>query len=35
MWRETKILLIHDQAEQRKEFANILTFLDENHLACE
>lgn len=35
MWRETKILLIHDLAEQRKEFANILTFLDESHLACE
>ncbi|QEY59167.1 sigma-54-dependent Fis family transcriptional regulator [Pseudomonas sp. C27(2019)] len=34
MWRETKILLVHDQEEQRKEFANILTFLDENHLAC-
>ncbi|WP_205343107.1 sigma-54 dependent transcriptional regulator [Denitrificimonas caeni] len=35
MWRETKILLIHDQLEQRKEFANILTFLDENYLACD
>jgi sigma-54 specific flagellar transcriptional regulator A len=35
MWRETKILLIHDQAEQRKEFANILTFLDESYLTCE
>lgn len=34
MWRETKILLIHDHVEQRKEFANILTFLDESHLSC-
>ncbi len=34
MWRETKILLIHDQVEQRKEFTNILTFLDESYLAC-
>ncbi len=32
MWRETKILLIHDQPEQRKEFASILTFLDESFL---
>lgn len=34
MWRETKILLIHDQVEQRNEFSNILSFLDENYLAC-
>jgi len=34
MWRETKILLVHDQGERRKEFANILTFLDEDYLAC-
>lgn len=34
MWRETKILLIHDEAEQRNEFANILAFLEENYLAC-
>jgi sigma-54 specific flagellar transcriptional regulator A len=33
MWRETKILLIHDHVEQRKEFTNILTFLDESFLA--
>jgi sigma-54 specific flagellar transcriptional regulator A len=33
MWRETKILLIHDHMEQRKEFTHILTFLDENFLA--
>lgn len=35
MWREKEILLVHDEAEQRNEFANILTFLDENHVACE
>ncbi len=34
MWRETKILLVHDHVEQCKEFANILTFLDENYIAC-
>lgn len=34
MLRETKILLIHDQAPQRQEFANILTFLNEEYLLC-
>lgn len=34
MWRETKILLVHDHVEQCKEFASILTFLDENYIAC-
>ncbi len=34
MLRETKILLIHDQAPQRQEFASILTFLNEEYLVC-
>lgn len=35
MSRETKILLIHNQVEQSKEFASILTFLNEGYLACQ
>ena len=35
MSRETKILLIHNDMEQNKEFASILTFLNEDYLACQ
>lgn len=35
MPQEMKILLIHDREQQRTEFANILTFLNEAHLVCE
>ncbi|HKM37538.1 MAG TPA: sigma-54 dependent transcriptional regulator [Thiopseudomonas sp.] len=35
MSRETKILLIHNHLEQSKEFASILTFLNEGYLACQ
>ncbi len=34
MWRETKILLIDDNAARRHELAIILSFLGEEHLAC-
>ncbi|WP_288472235.1 sigma-54 dependent transcriptional regulator [uncultured Pseudomonas sp.] len=34
MWRETKILLIDDEAERRKAVSVILDFLGEAHLAC-
>ena len=33
-WRETKILLIDDNAARRHELAIILSFLGEEHLAC-
>lgn len=34
MWRETKILLIDDNAQRRHETAIILGFLGEDYLAC-
>ncbi|MGH8355415.1 MAG: sigma-54 dependent transcriptional regulator [Pseudomonas sp.] len=34
MWRETKILLIDDNSERRRDLAVILNFLGEEHLAC-
>ncbi|PTU73274.1 sigma-54 dependent transcriptional regulator [Pseudomonas mangrovi] len=34
MWRETKILLIDDDSERRREMAVILNFLGEEHLCC-
>ncbi|MBA1272838.1 sigma-54 dependent transcriptional regulator [Stutzerimonas azotifigens] len=34
MWRETKILLIDDDSERRRDLAVILNFLGEDHLAC-
>ncbi len=34
MWRETKILLIDDDSERRRDLAVILNFLSEDHLAC-
>ena len=34
MWRETKILLIDDNAARRHETAIVLNFLGEEHLAC-
>jgi sigma-54 specific flagellar transcriptional regulator A len=34
MWRETRILLIDDNAERRRQLAVILDFLGENYLAC-
>src|SRR5690606_5024017 len=34
MWRETRILLIDDNAERRRDLAVILAFLGENHLVC-
>ncbi len=34
MWRETKILLIDDNAVRRHELAIILNFLGEEHLTC-
>ena len=34
MWRETKILLIDDNAERRRDLAVILGFLGEDHIAC-
>ena len=34
MWRETKILLIDDNAERRRDLAVILAFLGEEHVAC-
>ena len=35
MWRETKILLIDDNSERRRDLAVILNFLGEDHLACD
>ncbi|WP_375666382.1 sigma-54 dependent transcriptional regulator [Stutzerimonas kunmingensis] len=34
MWRETKILLIDDDHDRRRDLAVILNFLSEDHLAC-
>ncbi len=34
MWRETKILLIDDEAERRQAVSIILDFLGEAHIAC-
>lgn len=34
MWRETKILLIDDNSERRRDLSVILNFLGEEHLAC-
>ena len=34
MWRETKILLIDDDKDRRRDLAVILNFLGEDHLAC-
>ncbi|MEC7472207.1 MAG: sigma-54 dependent transcriptional regulator, partial [Pseudomonadota bacterium] len=34
MWRETKILLIDDDRDRRRDLAVILNFLSEDHLAC-
>jgi sigma-54 specific flagellar transcriptional regulator A len=34
MWRETKILLIDDNTERRRDLAVILSFLGEEHLVC-
>ncbi|MBC9250422.1 sigma-54-dependent Fis family transcriptional regulator [Pseudomonas alcaligenes] len=34
MWRETKILLIDDNSERRRDLAVILSFLGEDHLSC-
>ncbi|MGS0940450.1 sigma-54 dependent transcriptional regulator [Pseudomonas luteola] len=34
MWRETKILLIEDDAKRRHDLAVILAFLGEEHVAC-
>src|SRR5690606_19844202 len=34
MWRETKILLIDDDKDRRRDLAVILNFLGEGHLAC-
>ncbi|MCQ4303002.1 sigma-54-dependent Fis family transcriptional regulator [Stutzerimonas frequens] len=34
MWRETKILLIDDDQDRRRDLAVILNFLSEDHLAC-
>ncbi|WP_017939553.1 sigma-54 dependent transcriptional regulator [Zestomonas thermotolerans] len=35
MWRETKILLIDDNSERRRDLAVILNFLGEEHVACD
>ncbi|MBM7059564.1 sigma-54-dependent Fis family transcriptional regulator [Pseudomonas sp. UL073] len=35
MWRETKILLIDDNSERRRDLAVILNFLGEEHIACD
>lgn len=35
MWRETKILLIDDNSERRRDLAVILNFLGEDHLASD
>ncbi|MGY4532428.1 sigma-54 specific flagellar transcriptional regulator A [Pseudomonas sp. TE3786] len=34
MWRETKILLVDDNSERRRDLAVILNFLGEEHLVC-
>ncbi|TBU93893.1 sigma-54 dependent transcriptional regulator [Phytopseudomonas dryadis] len=34
MWRETKLLLIDDNTERRRDLAVILNFLGEDHIAC-
>ncbi len=34
MWRETKLLLIDDDSERRRELTIILNFLGEEHVAC-
>ncbi len=34
MWRETKILLIDDDQDRRRDLAVILDFLSEDHVAC-
>ena len=34
MWRETKILLIDDNTERRRDLAVILSFLGEDHIVC-
>lgn len=34
MWRETKLLLIDDNLERRRDLSVILNFLGEDHLAC-
>ncbi|MDH4581040.1 sigma-54-dependent Fis family transcriptional regulator [Pseudomonas sp. BN415] len=34
MWRETKILLIDDNSDRRRDFAVILNFLGEEYLDC-
>ncbi len=34
MWRETKILLIDDNHERRRDLTVILSFLGEEHIAC-
>ena len=34
MWRETKVLLIDDDRDRRRDLAVILNFLSEDHLAC-
>ncbi|HLD68021.1 MAG TPA: sigma-54 dependent transcriptional regulator [Pseudomonas sp.] len=34
MWRETKLLLIDDNSERRRDLAVILNFLGEEHIAC-
>ncbi|WXL27302.1 sigma-54 dependent transcriptional regulator [Ectopseudomonas mendocina] len=35
MWRETKILLIDDNSDRRRDLTVILNFLGEDHLACD
>ena len=35
MWRETKILLIDDNSERRRDLTVILNFLGEDHLASD
>ncbi|MDT4803335.1 Regulatory protein AtoC [compost metagenome] len=35
MWRETKLLLIDDDSERRRDLAVILDFLGEEHIACD
>lgn len=34
MWRETKILLIDDNSERRRDLTVVLNFLGEEHLVC-
>lgn len=34
MWRETKILLIDDDSERRRDLAVVLNFLGEENLSC-